>query len=106
MPEQEKRKRPVGVWILTLWLAVFAGLLPAAVSVVGLVHGAISVVQFTLMLALNLGVMAASVSAWTGSATGRNILATLAIVYYLGVAVSNYQLAVGDDVPADKLLLF
>lgn len=93
--------RPLGVTILTICAALFAGLLPLTLAL-----GSIFVfpelgVSAPLMFAtaaLSLAIFGAAVATWQGNDTGRLALLALVTVFYLILAISNFYTATSDVV--------
>lgn len=90
-------QRPLGVTLFTAYLAVFAGLLPAAAAVLiptvaPEVHDLMGRPSALGGVLLGVGTAFAAAQAWRGSATGRTALLMLVAVHYLLVAWNNYSL--------------
>jgi hypothetical protein len=90
----QTNKRPVGVWLLTICNALFAGVFPiitAAVLMLGLTPvtlpgGILSGLLFGL---LGAAVIAAAIGSWQGSDRARKALIGLVTAYYLLTSLNN-----------------
>jgi len=100
-------KRPRGVWIATIWVGLFAGLLPLALAVFMHFGPAaavelMSTQQLAISAVLGAGIIVSAVAAWRGQPRGRVALIALAAVHYGLIAYNNYNLATDEDTPAAK----
>ena len=92
-------KRPLGVWILTIWDGLFAGLLPV-ITVLILYFNAevqaalgMSVLDLVLSILLGIAVVIAAIGAWLGNNAARIALVILVSVHYGLLAFNNVNLA-------------
>jgi hypothetical protein len=90
-----KPVRPLGVWILTIYAALFAGLVPLAAAVALFLLGSMagapgsSIASLLLTLVLCTGIVAAAIGTWQGHNRSRQALLILITAYYVLVAVNN-----------------
>lgn len=100
-------KRPLGVWIITIYLGIMAGLFPLIAGIGLFASGSGFVgplgLAFTVLLAV--GIIISAVGAWRGSARARDVLVALAVLHYLALAFNNGMLALNEAVPDDRLFL-
>ena len=95
---RSRPQRPLGVWILTVYGANFAGIIPFGLSIYLLVSEESSKFLDSagfglfLSLALNVGVFIAAFRTWQGKDRARIVFLILITLYYALVAVNNYQL--------------
>jgi len=95
---RSKPQRPLGVWILTVYGANFAGIIPFGLSIYLLASEKSSDFLDSagfglfLSLALNIGVFIAAFRTWQGKDRARIIFLILITLYYALVAFNNYQL--------------
>jgi RsiW-degrading membrane proteinase PrsW (M82 family) len=94
----QRRRRPVGVWIATLWAGLFAGLFPLVLVLFfyfGPAGGSevMSGTRLALSLALAVGIVAFAVGAWRGVPQARYALVALVVLHYGLLAYQNYQMA-------------
>jgi hypothetical protein len=93
-----QHRRPVGVWIATIWAGLFAGLFPLGLVLFfyfGPAKGSEMMSGFQLALSLSLGVaiIASAVGAWRGVPQARYTLVALVAIHYALLAYQNYQMA-------------
>lgn len=89
----QKPTRPLGVWFLTLYAAIFAGLLPLLLAVFLLVTGQgggamANLVNLVVTFIICGGVIYAAVGAWQGDDRSRKLLIVMVALYYAMTAVS------------------
>jgi hypothetical protein len=106
MPEKLV-KRPKGVWIVTIWMALFAGLLPIGVALfVYFVppeeERIMSNSGLALSLSVALAMIASATCAWLGFAWARFALIAVAVVYYVLIACNLYSLWQSGVVPESR----
>lgn len=95
-PEPE---RPLGVWLLTIYYGLFAGLLPLVAVLLFFFGGegqaapGLSWLDLALSVSLSVGIMAAAVGAWRGSNRARIALVLLLILHYGLLVVNNFALS-------------
>lgn len=105
-------KRPVGVWISTIWAGLFAGLFPVGLVLFfyfGPAKGSEMMSGFRLLLSLSLGVgiVASAIGAWRGFSVARYALVILVAVHCLLIAYQNYQMAAaGVEVRGSATILW
>lgn len=97
---RQRRKRPIGIWVLTIWVGLNAGLIPI-LTVLALFFRDREVLELvpTSFLAGSLiascAVFASAVAAWSGDNRGRWAFLGLTVVYYTIVAV-YYSLTIAS----------
>lgn len=100
-----KPTRPLGVWILTTYAALFAGILPLVTAVVLLFTSSTAdsprAVDLVLPLVLCTGIIAAAIGTWRGNDRSRKALLVLITVYYVLIAVNNGMALAGQGVPTE-----
>jgi len=100
-----KPARPLGVWILTIYAALFDGLLPLATAVALLfttsTAGSPRAVDLVLPLVLSTGIIAAAIGTWRGNDRSRKALLVLITAYYVLIAVNNGIALAGQGVPTE-----
>lgn len=97
----EQPSRPLGVTILTLCAALFAGLIPLILSLATIFVFPELGASTPLMLVsagLSLAVFGAAVATWQGNDTARLALVGLVTVFYLTLAITNFYTATNDVV--------
>lgn len=91
--------RPLGVTILTICAALFAGLIPLVLSLATVFVFPELGVSTPLMLVtavLSLAVFGTAVATWQGNDTARLALLALVTVFYLTLAITNFYTATND----------
>ena len=97
--------RPLGVTILTLLLALSAGLLPLILSVmflftpVGEIIGPLNLIFSTIVA---LGVLVSAFGTWRGIPRFRDMLVTFSTLHFIGIAFNNALLALEGVVPEGR----
>ncbi len=100
--------RPKGVWAVTIWLGLFAGLLPLGLALFiyfgpAKDEGLMSGLGLAISVTVGLGIIVSAIAAWLGYGWARYALIALAVVYYGLLAYNNYNIATSGIVPEDKL---
>ena len=105
--EDLKVKRPVGIWILTIYLLITAGLVPLIVSVTFFFNGSgfISIYQLLFSVLVALGVIISAIGAWFGNKLAKDLLIVFGLIHYLLLAYQNGYVAIREIMPADRLTL-
>ena len=96
--------RPIGVWILTICAALFAGILPLIGSLAAVFVFPEMGMSTPLMLVaagLSLAIFGSAVGAWQGSDGARLALVVLITLFYLLLSITNFYNATNDFLPAD-----
>jgi predicted permease len=92
-------RRPLGVWILTIWDGLFAGVFPAAGAILLYLNNeaqatlGITVITMLLSVLLGLAIVVAAVGAWGGNNRARIALVALVTVHYGFLVFNNMSLA-------------
>lgn len=90
-------KRPIGVWILTIFAGVMKGLFPLAfIFLVILSKDSTLIVSLSPLalignIGLGAGILGSAIAAWRGSNSGRILLLIFVTLVYSLVAYNNYQ---------------
>ena len=101
-------KRPIGVWLLTVYAGLVAGVLPLAVVIVALVtsnvfeEAGVGGLGLALSTLLNLGVIVSAIGAWRGNNNFRRALLLLITAHYVLIAVNNFTFLAAGQVPSDE----
>lgn len=95
--------RPLGVWVLTVCAAVFAGILPLLGSLAYMLIPDLggNMLLMLVTAGLSIAVLGAAVGAWQGNDTARLALVGLASLFYLLLAITNFYTATSDFVVED-----
>ena len=106
--KQQKAKRPLGVWFLTVWYSFFAGLFPL-VTVFAIYFNAegrmmleMTFLDLILSVLLALSVLSAAVGAWRGNNFARIALVVLVTIHY-GLLAFNNLSASAAGVLSDRM---
>ena len=111
-PASVKVRRPVGVWVATIWAGLFAGLFPLVFVLLfyfGPAKGseAMNGFQLLLSLALAVGIITSAIATWRGVPKARYFLVALVFVHYALLAYQNYQMAAaGIEVRGSTAILW
>jgi hypothetical protein len=97
-PENVKPSRPLGVWILTIYALVFAGLAPLGISVFTLFSGLGEGFGIGLIWSIFLctGVIISAINAWWGKEWARKSLIILVALNYSLVGINNLIMILFD----------
>lgn len=103
-------KRPKGVWVVTIWMFLFAGLVPFAAGLLiyfGPPEIAPMMPLWNLAISLSFAVAVSitSISAWLGHRWARFALIALALSYYGLITRNLYNLGQSGVVPESKMVL-
>lgn len=106
--KQQKAKRPLGIWFLTIWDGFFAGLFPL-VTVLAIYLNAeermmleMTFLDLALSVLLALSILGAAVEAWRGKTLARIALVVLVTIHY-GLLAFNNLSASAADVLSDRM---
>ncbi len=106
MSEEAKNKRPVGVWILTIYLALFASVLPLFLLTFLVVKGKstsdqlfLSGPSILISIFTGVGVLISAVAAWQGISWGRYALVAFAALHYGLVSANNFMMLQNETLP-------
>ena len=104
----QKMARPPGVWILTIYALLFAGLAPLFLSVFLLISGnaAGSVLGLLFSLLVSIAVIASAIGAWKGSEKARKTLLVFVTLQYVLVALNNFVLLNSGQIPEEEQTRF
>lgn len=90
------KKRPLGVWILTIYSLIFAGILPLIIVLSFILIGInslpvlnIEILNTLLILVLTISIITFSILTWKGNNKARITLIILVSIYYIGVSLNN-----------------
>jgi len=97
-----KPKRPIGVWILSIYAIIFAGILPLlALFAIKRSGFNLSVFEALFPIILAIGIIVSSIGTWQGSNKARISLMVLITVHYVLIAINNTSLLVSGSVRSD-----
>ncbi len=104
-PQVAQKTRPTGVWILTIYAMIFAGIAPLLLSIFMLVSGnaAGNVVGVLFSLPVSIGVITSAIGAWKGNEKARISLLIFVTLHYVLVAINNYFLINSGHVPDEQV---
>ena len=97
--ESQKPKRPFGVWFLTIYLGLFAGLVPfgaalfLSFSQTAQAGMGISVVDLIFPMVLGIVVVITAILTWKGNNKARIVFLVAITIHYCFIMYQNYQLA-------------
>jgi hypothetical protein len=96
------------VWAVTIWLGLFAGLLPIGLALFiyfgpARDQGIMSAFGLVISLTIGLAIIGSAIAAWLGHAWARYALIALAVVHYGLLAYNNYNIATSGIAPDNKL---
>ena len=103
--------RPVGIWICTVWSAVFAGIFPLALMLFfyfGPARGSdiISIPRLFLGIALAISVIVFAIGTWRPVKKARWFLAAAVTIHYMLLAYQNYDLSIAEALPLSHTAAF
>jgi len=102
-----KLKRPIGVWILTIWFAVSTGIFPVISLFVGSASDKLAwFTPFLFAIPLCVINVAATIAAWLGKPWARKAMVILAIITYGWIVAQVLYLFISGYVPDDKIAIF
>jgi hypothetical protein len=111
LPTPQKPARPLGVWFLTLYAAIFDGILPLLLAGFILITGqggggAVNLLNLFVTLILCGGVIYAAIGTWRGEDRARKLLLVMVTLYYAMTAITAlFGLATGLAPEAQQSLL-
>ena len=96
-------KRPFGVWLLTIYALIFAGIAPLLLSIFMLISGnsAGNTIGIFLSIALSIGIIKSTIGAWQGKEKFRKYLLILITINYVFIGLNNYLMINSGQVPSD-----
>jgi hypothetical protein len=101
-------KRPKGVWIVTIWMFLFAGLLPIAAALF-MYFGPpederiMSASGLAVSLSIALAMIVSAICAWLGHGLARFALIALALIHYGLIAHNLYSMGQSGAIPESKM---
>lgn len=101
--EWERPVKPLGVWILTIYAAVFAGVLPIVIAVMLLIPGLKSDLAafdaFTLVttIVLDSCIVGSAIGAFFGNSKARWALIILVSIHYVMIGINNLPPLLSED---------
>lgn len=100
-PQAVQKNRPIGVWVLTIYALIVAGILPLFLEIYLLVSGEAAGNEFVTFLSIliSIGVITSAIGAWKGNDTARKSLLVFVTLHYVLVAISNTLLINSGQVP-------
>lgn len=104
-PTTNRVSRPVGVWLLTIFDGLVAGVIPL-LTVFAVLGNGVEILPGGTMTAIllagiGIGVIGAAVGAWQGSDRARIALLALIAIFYGLNMLANFRIATADWVPQD-----
>jgi hypothetical protein len=99
--ERPRPARPLGVWILTIYALVFAGLAPLLLSLFVVVSGN-GDPSLLLSAPISIGVIVSAVRAWQGKEGGRRALLIFVLLHYVLVGINNFLMINSGQVPTEE----
>jgi hypothetical protein len=104
----QKAARPIGVWVLTVYALLFAGIAPLLLSLFLLVSGnsAGNSINIFLSLPLSIGIVISAIGAWQGKETARKSLLVLVTLNYVLIALNNFIMINSGQVPEEARTQF
>lgn len=105
---QRNRERPLGVWLLTIYAVIFAGIFPLVAAVFLLMSGdtwdtfGINALSLIFSIILNVSIIVFAVGTWQGKNRARKALLVSITLYYVLVGMNNLLLVNSGQVPADQ----
>ena len=102
-PVTQKAPRPIGVWILTVYAILLAGIAPLLLSIFLLVSGntAGNGISIFLSLPLSIGIIISAIGAWQGKERARKSLLVLITLHYVLIGINNYLMLNSGQVPEE-----
>jgi hypothetical protein len=94
-----RTKRPLGVWLLTIYYGLFAGLFPLIAVLVAFFNEegrailGLSEVDLGLSVLLAVAILVSAVGAWRGNNVARIVFVVLLFLHYGLLVVSNFRLS-------------
>ena len=102
--EPNEPLRPIGVWALTIYAGLFAGISPLIFNILLLVTGgADEPISLAFSILLNIGIIYFAFRTWQGKNWERKIFLIILTLYYLLIGLNNLLLFVTQPVPEDEL---
>lgn len=99
-----KVARPLGVWALTIYALIFAGIAPLLLYLFLLISGNAAGLGIDILLSLpvTVGVIVSAIGAWKGNEKARKSLLVFVTLHYALIALNNYWLVSSGEVPAEE----
>jgi hypothetical protein len=97
--EAHKPKRPFGVWFLTIYMSLFAGIFPFGAALFLSLNQAaqtdmgLTFVDFILPLVLGIVVVVTAIGTWKGNNKARIAFLVAITIHYGFIMYQNYQIA-------------
>ena len=104
-PQVVQKTRPTGVWILTIYAMIFAGIAPVLLSLFILASGnaAGNVAGILFSLTVSIGVVASAIGAWKGNDHARKSLIFFVTLHYVLIAINNFILINAGEAPDEHM---
>ena len=105
--ESEKISRPFGVWILTIYGAIFAGIIPLIAYILVFLSGSSPVLSglnplyLIFSIGLNIGITIFAIQTWMGKEKARKTFIVLISLNYLLLSINNFLIILSGQ--ADSL---
>jgi hypothetical protein len=97
-------KRPLGVWILTMYAVIFAGFAPLIVEIILLYSGGLGTNSVFLIFSIliNASLIFYSAKTWQGNDRARKIFLILITINYVLIGLNNLAMLLSGQIPADE----
>ena len=104
LSQKMQKARPAGVWLLTIYAVIFAGIAPASLSLFLVISGNAEGNAFWVLssLPVSIGVMISAIGAWKGNEKARKFLLLFVTIHYIFIAINNYTLINSGQVPDEE----
>jgi hypothetical protein len=104
----QRASRPIGVWILTVYALLFAGIAPLLLSLFLLVSGNSTEngIRIFFSLSLSTGIVISAIGAWQGRENARKSLLVLITLNYVLIAINNYIMINSGQAPEEAQTQF
>jgi hypothetical protein len=99
-------KRPMGIWVLTVSVAIFAGLVPILGYIFLLLNTEVlagmnvGLPQLVGGVTLAFSLLYFSCSVWRGNVKAKNVLLALVLLHWGAIIFNNVQLLLNEEVMA------
>ena len=109
--DQTNPRRPLGIWGLSLYAAVIAGIIPTVAALLVVLSPenqeqlGLTTLSLFFSLALGLGIVVTSIGVIRGSDRSRKLLFLLLVIHYGLIIVNNGLLIFMDDLTSEEQTL-
>ncbi|MBN1304675.1 MAG: hypothetical protein JXA13_09600 [Anaerolineales bacterium] len=96
--------RPSGVWALTIYAGIFAGISPLVFNILLVITGNVDQpVSLLLSILLNIAIVYFAIGAWQGKNRDRKIFLAVLSAYYLLIGFNNFLIFSTQLIPEDEI---